>query len=252
MSLKSTDEHNWTQDSIEAVIFDMDGVLVDSEPIYFDIERASFAHFGAYPDEQEHHSYVGVTLETMWQRVLDKHQLNHTLEQVLTYHKANVMKTMENHTNLRPMPHLEAWLDWLAEKQVPIAVASSSPKILIDLIMNTTGLGRYFSVRVSGEEVANGKPAPDIFLHAAKLLGVEPSDCLVIEDSRNGVKAAKSAGMRCIGYNNPGSGSQDLSLADLQISGYEQLLALRNTLPVRSHSIGTAESNTLVTAPSNL
>ncbi|MNK32851.1 Phosphorylated carbohydrates phosphatase [compost metagenome] len=250
--MKSTDEHDWKLDSIDAVIFDMDGVLVDSEPIYFDIERASFAHFGAYPDEQEHHSYVGVTLETMWQRVLDKHQLNFTLEQVLAYHKDNVMKIMRNHTQLKPMPHLEAWLDWLADKQVPVAVASSSPKELIDLIMEKTGLGRYFNVKVSGEEVAHGKPAPDIFLHAAKLLGIKPSACLVIEDSRNGVKAAKSAEMRCIGYNNPGSGSQDLSLADLQITGYEQLWAQRNSLPIGSQSLRTGEPSALVSAPSSL
>ncbi|RUT35718.1 HAD family phosphatase [Paenibacillus zeisoli] len=246
------DDQTWKKDSIEAVIFDMDGVLVDSEPIYFDIERASFAHFGAYPDEAEHHGYVGVTLETMWQRVLDKHQLEFTLEQVLTYHKDNVMTIMRNHSELKPMPHLESWLDWLADKQVPVAVASSSPKVLIELIMDKTGLGRYFNVRVSGEEVANGKPSPDIFLHAANLLGVNPSKCLVIEDSRNGVKAANSAGMRCIGYNNPGSGSQNLSLADLQISGYEQLWALRNMLPFCLESSHQKESGDLVSSPSSL
>nr|WP_251378694.1 HAD-IA family hydrolase [Paenibacillus sp. YPG26] len=208
----------------------MDGVLVDSEPIYFDIERASFAHFGAFLDDEEHHGYVGTTLETMWQRVLDKHQLNFTLEEVLNHHNSNVIKIMTDHPDLRPMPQLERWLDWLAENQIPVAVASSSPKVLIDLIMNKTGLGRYFSIRVSGEDVAHGKPEPDIFLQAADQLGIKPSACLVIEDSRNGVKAAKSAGMRCIGYNNPGSGSQDLSLADLQITGYEQLWNLRNEL----------------------
>lgn len=246
------DEQKWQKEPIEAVIFDMDGVLVDSEPIYFEIERASFAHFGAYPDELEHHGYVGVTLETMWQRVLEKHQLNFSLEEVLAYHKNNVMEIMSSHNQLKPMPHLESWLDWLKNKQVPVAVASSSPKVLIELIMDKTGLGRYFNIKVSGEEVPHGKPAPDIFLHAAELLGIKPSACVVIEDSRNGVKAAKSAGMRCIGYNNPGSGSQDLSLADLSITGYEQLWALRNTLLISPSPLHADKHGALVHAPSGL
>lgn len=219
------------ESAIEAVIFDMDGVLIDSEPIYFEIERNTFAHFGATLSDEEHHSYVGVTLESMWQQVLDKHQLNTTLEEALTFHKNNILHTMTNHPSLTAIPDVERWLRWLHEQKIPIAVASSSPHALIDIIMNKTGLGRYFERRVSGEEVENGKPAPDVFLHTANLLSVSPSHCLVIEDSRNGVLAAKAAGMRCIGYRNPGSGDQDLSKADLLVSSYEELWGLKDSLP---------------------
>ncbi|SDC46201.1 HAD family hydrolase [Paenibacillus polymyxa] len=218
-------------DIIQAVIFDMDGVLIDSEPIYFEIERSSFTHFGARVTDEEHHTYVGVTLESMWQQVLDKHQLTATLEEIFAYHQHNVMQTMLAHPNLTAMPSVERWLSWLHEQHVPIAVASSSPRALIDLIMDKTGLGQYFEVRMTGEEVTNGKPAPDIFLTTAEMIGASPSNCLVIEDSRNGVQAAKSAGMRCIGYRNPGSGNQDLSKADLQISSYDELWTLKDTLP---------------------
>ncbi|WP_405082995.1 HAD family hydrolase [Paenibacillus chitinolyticus] len=217
--------------SIKAVLFDMDGVLIDSEPIYFDIERSSFNHFGVPVSEEDHHSFVGVTLESMWEQILDKHRIPFALGQVLTYHKDNVMTILSGHTELTAMPQVERWLSWLKEKQIPVAVASSSPRPLIELIMDKTGLGPYFDVRVSGEEVKHGKPAPDIFLHAAGLLGVEPSSCLVIEDSRNGVKAAKSAGMRCIGLQNPGSGNQDLSLADHRVRSFEELWALKDSLP---------------------
>ncbi|QOS79728.1 HAD family phosphatase [Paenibacillus sp. JNUCC31] len=223
-------------DLIQAVIFDMDGVLIDSEPIYFEIERSSFAHFGAVMTEAEHHTYVGVTLESMWRQVLDKHQLTATIEEALAYHQHNVMQTMLAHPNLTAMPSVERWLSWLQEQHIPIAVASSSPRALIDLIMDKTGLGKYFEVRMTGEEVANGKPAPDIFLTTAEMIGASPSNCLVIEDSRNGVQAAKSAGMRCIGYHNPGSGDQDLSKADLQISSYDELWTLKDTLPLEGRS----------------
>ncbi|MBE7900703.1 HAD family phosphatase [Paenibacillus polymyxa] len=216
---------------VKAVIFDMDGVLVDSEPIYFEIERSSFAHFGAPMTEEEHHTYVGVTLESMWRQVLDRHQLTHTLEEALAYHRKNVMQTITAHEGLVAINGLERWLDWLQEKGIPVAVASSSPRSLIDLIMEKTGLGRYFDIRITGEEVSQGKPAPDIFLYAAELLGTAPAHCIVIEDSRNGVHAAKSAGMRCIGLHNPGSGQQDLSKADHNIFSYDDLWALKENLP---------------------
>lgn len=223
---------DWKESPIQAVLFDMDGVLVDSEPIYFEIERSSFLHFGASVDEEEHHGYVGITLETMWRRVLDKHRIHAGLEQVLSHHKEMVLTALARHERLEAMPDVECLLRYLQERQVPLAVASSSPRALIEIIMERTGLGKYFDVVVSGEEVDRGKPAPDIFLRAAGLLNAEPASCLVIEDSRNGVQAAKSAGMRCIGFRNPGSGNQDLAMADVLITAYGELLDIRHTLPI--------------------
>lgn len=223
------DEHRHVP--IQGVIFDMDGVLIDSEPIYFEIERSSFDHFGAAVTVEEHHSFVGVTLESMWQQVIDKYQVTVPLEEILAYHQQHVMEKMLAHAELVAMPGVERWIQWLHEQHIPIAVASSSPRALIDLIMEKTGLGSYFEVRMTGEEVEHGKPAPDIFLAAAERIGIPPVNCLVIEDSRNGVQAARSAGMRCVGYQNPGSGNQNLSRADLQISGYDELWTLKDTLP---------------------
>ncbi|WP_434750696.1 HAD family hydrolase [Paenibacillus amylolyticus] len=220
--------------SIQAVIFDMDGVLIDSEPIYFEIERSSFDHFGAAVTQEEHHSFVGVTLESMWKQVIDKYQVKVPLEEILAYHQHNVMEKMFTHPELTAMPGVERWIKWLHEQRIPIAVASSSPRALIDLIMEKTGLGLYFEVRMTGEEVEHGKPAPDIFLVTAERIGISPAQCLVIEDSRNGVQAAKSAGMRCIGYHNPGSGDQNLSKADVQISSYDELWAMKDSLSFKS------------------
>lgn len=223
------DEHRHLP--IQGVIFDMDGVLIDSEPIYFEIERSSFNHFGAAVTVEEHHSFVGVTLESMWQQVIDKYQVKVPLEEIFAYHQQHVMEKMLAHAELAAIPGVERWIRWLHEQHIPVAVASSSPRALIDLIMEKTGLGPYFDVRLTGEEVEHGKPAPDIFLTAASQIGISPAHCLVIEDSRNGVQAAKSAGMRCIGYHNPGSGNQNLSKADVRISSYDELWTLKDTLP---------------------
>ncbi|WP_427051852.1 HAD family hydrolase [Paenibacillus sp. TC-CSREp1] len=219
---------------IQAVIFDMDGVLIDSEPIYFEIERSSFDYFGADVTVQEHHSFVGVTLESMWEQVISKYQVKAPLDEILAYHQHNVMEKMLAHAELVAMPGVERWVQWLHEQRIPIAVASSSPRALIDLIMDKTGLAPYFEIRMTGEEVEHGKPAPDIFLATAEQIGISPARCIVIEDSRNGVQAAKSAGMRCIGYLNPGSGNQNLSRADLQISSYDELWTMKDTLPFES------------------
>lgn len=223
---------DWQHEPVEGFIFDMDGVLIDSEPIYFEIEKSTFVHFGANVAEEEHHTYVGVTLASMFEQVQQKHLLDCTVEQMLEFHVKHVMDVIREHPELQPFNGLTDWLNWLTEAGVPMVVASSSPRALIELILERLEIRRFFRDMISGEEVAHGKPAPDIFLRAAEILGVTPERCMVIEDSRNGVRAAKSAGMRCIGHQNPGSGNQNLSEADVVIHSYAELWELRHQLPV--------------------
>ena len=104
-----------------------------------------------------------------------------------------------------------------------MAVASSSMYERIERTAKSLGVDDCFDVYVSGEQLKRPKPAPDIFIKAAELLGVSPSECIVIEDSGNGVNAAKAAGMACVGYINPGSGDQDLSAADYLVESLEGL-----------------------------
>ncbi|UJF31752.1 HAD family hydrolase [Paenibacillus hexagrammi] len=214
------------QHDVDAVIFDMDGVLVDTEPLYFQVEQQSFRHFGIKMDEAEHHGYVGVTLESMWSQIRVKHGLEVPVQELLAYHKSNVLQFISAYPDLQPMPHVEAWIQWLKKQNIPIIVASSSPLPLIELILQKAGLAPYFPIKVSGESMAKGKPEPDIFLHAASVLGTAPAGCLVIEDSTNGVKAAKAAGMLCVGLKNPNSGNQDVSQADFKVSGFKELFQL--------------------------
>lgn len=104
-----------------------------------------------------------------------------------------------------------------------LAVASSSPKNEIIRNLKALDLDDYFTVKVSGEEVRNSKPAPDVFLKAAELLGASPEKCTVIEDTANGSRAAKAAGMYCIGFANPDYPEQDLSVCDKVIESYEEI-----------------------------
>ena len=112
---------------------------------------------------------------------------------------------------LEPIPGIIELLDEIKRARVKIGLASSSVRSFIALVLNNLEINHYFDAVVSGEDVKRSKPQPDIFLKAAEKLQVSPDACLVIEDSQHGVKAAIQAGMTCIGFNNPNSGSQDLS-----------------------------------------
>ncbi|CAH1208083.1 Phosphorylated carbohydrates phosphatase [Paenibacillus plantiphilus] len=207
-----------------AVIFDMDGVLVDSEPLYFEIEKRSFASHGFSLNEEEHHAYVGIPLRTMWEQLRGKYGLELSVDELLANHEGQILVSIADEVSLSPIEGVVSLIHSLREAGIAIGLASSSSLALIDTILTKVGLKSDFQVVVSGEQVRHGKPSPDIFLRAAELLGVAPSDCLVIEDSHHGVTAAKAAGMTCVGYYNPNSGKQDLSHADRVIASYEEII----------------------------
>jgi beta-phosphoglucomutase len=127
---------------------------------------------------------------------------------------------------MEPMPGVYELLKTLKSRKIPLALASSSIPEVIDIVLEKTGLHSMFNVVVSSRMVGKSKPAPDIFLLAAGELGVSPGKCIVIEDSTNGITAAKKAGMYCIAYNGPGSEHQNQSQADLIIRDYGVLSAI--------------------------
>ena len=123
----------------------------------------------------------------------------------------------------KPVPGVTELLERLREMEIPMAIASSSPRQFIEAVIEKIGIKQYFTEWLSGEEAEHSKPEPDIFLKVAGLLNVEPDECIVIEDSTSGIIAAKKAGMRCIGYRNVNSGNQDLSEADMIVNKIEEI-----------------------------
>jgi HAD superfamily hydrolase (TIGR01509 family) len=111
----------------------------------------------------------------------------------------------------------------LHERGTKLAIASSSPLNVIVAVVKIFKLEEYFEVLVTGDMVEKSKPEPDIFLYAAEKLGAAPNECIVVEDSHNGARAAKKAGMKCIGYKNPSSGNQDISMADLVVETFSEV-----------------------------
>lgn len=207
---------------IEAVIFDLDGVIVDSEPMHLEVDRNMIESNGIHISDEELKKYIGISNVKLWTDLIKKYKVNHTVGELVNQQKVNKIKAFREN-NLKPVPGVIELIDSIGTAKLSLAIASSSPKEFIDVVLEKLDLQNKFKYILSGENFKRGKPEPDIFLAAAKLLKKVPDQCVVIEDSAHGVTAAKRAGMKCIGYRNLGSGMQDLSLADLIINSFFDL-----------------------------
>ena len=198
-----------------AVIFDMDGVLADTEPIYMQINRDLLSSLGVFVSTEQLFPYVGISAKRMWPELRSRFELQQPLSELIRLEKDRQVRHLRGMNQIPEIPGVRQLLEELSKGSMPMAVASSSSREIVDLILSKADLGRFFTAIVSGQDVSQGKPAPDIFLKAAAMLGVEPRNCVVVEDSPPGVKGAKNAGMICVGFVNPHSGNPDLSGADL-------------------------------------
>ncbi|WP_119295385.1 HAD family phosphatase [Streptomyces sp. YIM 130001] len=180
-----------------AVVFDLDGTLVDSEPNYFEAGRRLLARHGVTDfDWADHERYVGIsTAETVaiWRT---KYDLDATTDELLTEKNSYYLELARAGT--RVFPQMREFVAELHSRGVPMAVASGSSRAAIEAILQGTGLDAHLTVLVSAEEVERGKPEPDVFLEAARRLGVAAAKCVVVEDAAPGAAAARAAGMRCI------------------------------------------------------
>lgn len=181
---------------IKAVIFDMDGVMIDSEPLWEKTERILLGRRGIEYSPDYRDKIVGLNQKDSGRLLVDTFDLPESVEEIIA-ERVEILteiykKELETVNGLVPL------LDSLIEENIPLAVASSSPMRVIKFVLDMFSLNEYFSAVVSGECTDNGKPHPDIYLETARLLGVEPHECIAIEDSINGVLSAKAAGMLCI------------------------------------------------------
>ncbi len=198
----------------KALIFDMDGVIIDSEPLYHKANTNTFNKLKIKVSQDEYNSYVGTNGFYMWSNIKEKHNLKQSVEELIKIENDGFIELLLNMKDPKPITGIKSLINILKKNNIIMAIASSSIKRSIYAVLDTLNIKDMFKKIVSGEDIKNGKPAPDIFLKVAELININPKNCLVIEDSRNGVLAAKSAGMKCIGYQNPNSGNQDLSKSD--------------------------------------
>jgi HAD superfamily hydrolase (TIGR01509 family) len=198
---------------IKAVIFDLDGVLIDSEPLHCMADSQLLKDLGVDAPAKYFDRFAGWTDSAMWEAIKGDYFIKESIDELKAMQVPIKLKLLSK-AGLKPIQGTTELLEEIMKNLIPIAIASSSPRLFIEAVVEKIGIGQYFEIIVSGEEVGRSKPEPDIFLKAARLLNVNPSECLVVEDSKSGTIAAKKAGMTCIGYRNVNSGDQDLSQAD--------------------------------------
>jgi HAD superfamily hydrolase (TIGR01509 family) len=207
----------------KAIIFDMDGVLIDSESLYKVIEQELFDEVGVSIDHEEHISYQGSSNPVMWGRIKEKHGLKQPLDELVARTEHRVIQFFSAFPVIEPMPGVVDLLQWLKNNRIQLALASSSSIDVISIVLDKTGLAPFFDVVVDCTEAGAGKPDPAIFLLAQKKLCLPKEVCIIVEDSCNGITAAKAAGISCIAFNGPGSEHQDQSAADLIVRSFGEI-----------------------------
>jgi HAD superfamily hydrolase (TIGR01509 family) len=213
-----------------AVVFDMDGVIVDSEQVWDDVREQLTADWGGRYSPEAQRAMMGMSAPE-WSRYLQEEVgLPYSPEEI----NAEVVRRMLGRYR-SGLPLIEGAVDAVRAlaQRLPLAIASSSNRPLIETVLETAGISRCFTVTVSSEEVARGKPSPDVYLEAARRLGVEPELCTAVEDSGSGIRAAHAAGMHVIAYPNAHypPEAEALALADVVIGSLDELGGLVGTLP---------------------
>lgn len=207
---------------LKAIIFDMDGVIIDSEPQHAKAALRVFERLNAPADLEYCKSFIGSSTKKICEDAVSRFHLDITVEELLKEMNQE-KKTVLKEEGYQITAGITELIKILYQNGIHLAIASSSSPSEIENVVKALGIKKYFTKLISSVHVENPKPAPDSFLLALKELGVNPKETIVVEDSCYGCQAAKAAGIVCTGYVNPHSGKQDLSAADVLLESFENI-----------------------------
>ena len=196
------------------VVFDLDGVMVDSEPVHERANAEYLRRFGVGPDQELLDDMMGRRVRELTDVVAERLGLDP--ERAFADREAIFWRLLDQ--GLEPMPGLHAAIERLAGAGLPMAVASSGTRAYVEHVLERLRLRAAFAAVVSGEDVRHGKPDPEIYLLAAERLQADPGDCVAIEDTTHGIAAARGAGMRAVAVTHPMNATLDLSAADAVVA----------------------------------
>ncbi len=205
------------------ILFDMDGVLINTEPLHYKVWVQIMKEHGIDMSYEVYKGCIGSTRLYLYGLIKEAYGVDLYNDETIPKRFDEIKRDIIEKNGIPQIDGVVDTINYLYDKGYKMAVASSSSQKYIEKQMESLGIKDCFQVLCSGEHVENPKPAPDVFLKAAELIGAKPDECIVVEDSSNGTRAAKAAGMYCIGFKNPDSGVQDLSLADKIIYDIKEL-----------------------------
>ena len=208
---------------IKAVIFDMDGVIVNSEPLHKKAYYNMFKDFKLDVSESLYESFTGKSTYSICEQLCLKFNLSITPYELVNSKRKHFKYIFENDKSFKMIDGAFELIKDYYKNNLKLVLASSASMLTINKVFEKFDLDKFFVAKISGADLKQSKPNPEIFLKAAKISGHNKKDCIVIEDSTNGIIAANSAGIFCVGYKSKNSINQNYSLADLVISNFDQI-----------------------------
>ncbi|MEI3789981.1 MULTISPECIES: HAD family hydrolase [unclassified Chryseobacterium] len=209
--------------SLKAVLFDMDGVIVDTEPLHRKAYFATFNKLEIAVSEDLYTSFTGASTKRVCETLIQKYGLNQTHEAIAGIKRSYFKDYFDNDEEFDLIPGVRELIQHYHENDIKLILASSATMTTINMVFEKFGLEDYFSGKISGAALKESKPHPEVFLLAAQMAEEPVENCMVIEDSTNGILAANRAKIFCAAYRSPHSKNQDYTLADIVVTDYEEL-----------------------------
>jgi len=199
-----------------AVIFDLDGVIIDSHAVAYDLLGNSAQRFGCNVSAEEIRAWGSLSSRQFWTRIKANYGLTHSLDELVASYDEN--EEIALYQDMRPIAGIPELIGSLSRLSVPIGLATSASRKRTSAVLDLFRIGSFFSAVVCDDDVHASKPDPAVYLEAGRRLGVSPDRCVVIEDSANGIAAAHNAGMKCVGFAGLAHVKEDLQTADLVVT----------------------------------